>query len=386
MDNMKYTGAACGVRRAVFLVDRNCPCAACDVRRAGFPVPRFLVWLVLLFFSLTLWGEELAPGEENAAHRTPHAAPVQPAQPFSVETSASANALNIGETLVVTVTYRWPAGWTVVAPNGEPDPARDFTNAFVTNLPPPQKNSSGQEERRVFTVTLLANRDGAWELPRPTLTVQTPDGTRSVVASSVLVQVGAEDKPAELPPPRQAWTRAKGPADHQRAWWILGIALVAIAGLVALLLARRRQQETTRTPWEQFYEDWQTASTAADGKEAGARLSFALRRCLGTVFRFDGPAATTREATAFLRSRLPDDEFSELARLLESLDALRWAPEHLPPSAVRPLIEQGRGWNTALKRRLDAEAELLRAAGGPKRDAGMAAAADKAAGAGREPT
>jgi hypothetical protein len=300
--------------------------------------------------------------------------------PFSVELSASANTVNIGDTLTVTVTYRWPAGWTVVAPNGEPDPAKDFANAFVTNLPPPQKNSSGQEERRVFTVTLLANRDGAWELPRPTLTVQTPDGTRSVVASSVLVQVGAEDKPAELPPPRQAWTRAKGPANHERAWWILGIALVAIAGLVALLLARRRQQETTRTPWEQFYEDWQTASTAADGKEAGARLSFALRRCLGTVFRFDGPAATTREATAFLRSRLPDDEFRELARLLESLDALRWAPEHLPPSAVRPLIEQGRGWNTALKRRLDAEAELLRAAGGKN------VAANKAAGAGKEPT
>ena len=76
-------------------------------------------------------------------------------------------------------------------------------------------------------IALLANRDGAWELPRPTLTVQTPDGTRSVVASTVLVQVGAEDKPAELPPPRQAWTRAKGPADHERAWWILGIAVVA---------------------------------------------------------------------------------------------------------------------------------------------------------------
>lgn len=286
--------------------------------------------------------------------------------PFSVSLSASANSVNIGEALIVTVTYRWPAGWTVVAPNGEPDPAKDFANAFVTNLPPPQKHSSGQEERRVFTITLLANRDGAWELPRPTFTVQTPEGARSVVASTVLVQVGAEDKPADLPPARQAWTRARGPADTQRAWWMLAVVLVVIAGVVALLLARRRQQEIVRTPWEQFYEDWQTTANAADGKEAGARLSLALRRCLGTVFRFDGPAATTRETTTFLRGRLPDDEFRELVRLLESLDALRWAPEHLPPSAVRPLIEQGRAWNGALKRRLDAEAEALRAAGNPR--------------------
>ena len=312
---------------------------------------------MILLLSTTAGIAAEPPIPPDIGHRTSDIAP------FSVSLSASANSVNIGDPLVVTVTYRWPGGWTVVSPNGEPDPAKDFANAFVTNFPPPQKNSSGQEERRVFTLTLLANRDGAWELPRPTFTVQTPEGARSVVASTVLVQVGAEDKPADLPPARQAWTRARGPADNERAWWMLAVALVVIAGVVALLLARRRQQETTRTPWEQFYEDWQSASNAADGKEAGARLSLALRRCLGTVFRFDGPAATTREAAAFLRGRLPDDEFRDLVRLLESLDALRWAPEHLPPSAVRPLAEQGRAWNGALKRRLDAEAELLKAAG-----------------------
>ena len=331
--------------------DRHCP---------GFPLRRAWCILALLF------GVTAAFTAESTIAQDPG--------PFSVSLSASANTVNIGDPLVVTVTYRWPAGWTVVAPNGEPDPARDFADTFVTNLPPPQKHSSGQEERRVFTITLLPSRDGAWELPRPTLTVQTPEGTRSSVASTVLVQVGAEDKPAELPPPRQAWTRAKGPADHQRAWWVLGIAVVVIAGLAALLLVRRRQQELPRTPWEQFHDDWQAASTAADGKEAGARLSLALRRCLGTLFRFDGPAATTRETTTFLRSRLPDDEFRELVRLLESLDALRWAPEHLPPSAVRPLVEQGRAWNTGLKRRLEAEAELQRAAGGSKAESGKTAA------------
>lgn len=274
---------------------------------------------------------------------------------FAVDVSASANSVNVGGSLTVTVTYRWPAGWAVVAPLGEPDPAKDFAQCFVTNLPPPQKQSSGQEERRVYTLTLSAVRDGVWELPRPTLTVQTPEGSRSTVAAAVLIQVGAEDQPAQLPPPRKAWTRAVSPLDDQRAWWALAVVAVALAGLVAMVMLRRRQQKVVRTPWEQFYDDWQSAASAADGKEAGARLSIALRRCLGTVFRFDGPASTTRETAMHLRGQLHDDEHRDLVRLLESLDALRWAADDLPPSAVRPLVELGRGWSTALKHRLAAE-------------------------------
>ena len=274
---------------------------------------------------------------------------------FAVDVSASANSVNVGGSLTVTVTYRWPAGWAVVAPLGEPDPAKDFAQCFVTNLPPPQKQSSGQEERRVYTITLSAVRDGVWELPRPTLTVQTPEGSRSTVAAAVLIQVGAEDQPAQLPPPRKAWTRAVSPLDDQRAWWALAVVAVALAGLVAMVMLRRRQQKVVRTPWEQFYDDWQSAASAADGKEAGARLSIALRRCLGTVFRFDGPASTTRETVMHLRGQLRDDEHRDLVRLLESLDALRWAADDLPTSAVRPMVELGRGWSTSLKHRLAAE-------------------------------
>ncbi len=274
---------------------------------------------------------------------------------FAVDVSASANSVNVGGSLTVTVTYRWPAGWAVVAPLGEPDPAKDFADCFVTNLPPPQKQSSGQEERRVYTITLSAVRDGVWELPRPTLTVQTPEGSRSTVAAAVLIQVGAEDQPAQLPPPRKAWTRAVSPLDDQRAWWALAVVAVALAGLVAMVMLRRRQQKVIRTPWEQFYDDWQSAASAADGKEAGARLSIALRRCLGTVFRFDGPASTTRETIMHLRGQLRDDEHRDLVRLLESLDALRWAADDLPTSAVRPMVELGRNWSTALKQRLAAE-------------------------------
>lgn len=298
---------------------------------------------------------------------------------FAVDVSASANSVNVGGSLTVTVTYRWPTGWAVVAPRGEPDPAKDFASCFVTNLPPPQKQSSGQEERRVYTITVSAVRDGVWELPRPTLTVQTPEGSRSTVASAVLIQVGAEDQPAQLPPPRKAWTRTVSPMDDQKTWWALAVVAVAIAGFVALVMARRRQQKIVRTPWEQFYDDWQSASSAADGKEAGARLSIALRRCLGTVFRFDGPASTTRETALQLRGQLRDDEHRDLVRLLESLDALRWAADDLPPSAIRPMVELGRSWSTALKHRLAAEEEAARLAKPEATEKAGKAAAQKAA-------
>jgi hypothetical protein len=307
----------------------------------------------------TLGGETSGPPDSRTS------GPVA-ISPFSVDLTASTNQLNIGESLIVTVTYRWPTGWAVVSPDGEPDPAKDFASAFVTNLPPPQKHRSGQEERRVFTITLSATRDGAWLLPRPTFTVKTPEGTRSVAAPEVVVQVGAEDKPAELPPPRKAWTRAQGPQSNAIAWWIVAVSAIALAGVITLFALRRRQQETTRTPWETFLDDWQAATLAAEGKEAGARLSLALRRCLGTVFRFDGPAATTREAALHLRGRLNDDEHRDLVRLLESLDALRWAPEDLPATAVRTLADQARTWSMGLKRRLDAEAEAARQAASTK--------------------
>jgi hypothetical protein len=342
-------------------VDKHCHCP--EVRTSGGPeVQKRIVGWVALAISLVLgFTLPAMTGETSGPPDLRTSGPVA-SNPFSVDLTASTNHVNVGESLTVTVTYRWPTGWTVVSPDGEPDPAKDFATAFVTNLPPAQKHRSGQEERRIFTITISATRDGAWALPRPTFTVKTPDGTRSTVAPEVIIQVGAEEKPAELPPPRKAWTRAQGPSSNAIAWWIVAVVGVALAGVIALLLTRRRQQVVMRTPWELFYEDWQAATQAADGKEAGARLSLALRRCLGTVFRFDGPAATTREAALHLRGRLSDDEHRDLVRLLESLDALRWAPEDLPATAVRPLAEQGRAWSGALKRRLDAEAEAARQA------------------------
>jgi hypothetical protein len=327
--------------------------------------------LLLSFVCLSLTvNNVIAAAATDVGAPAPTPTPAETAEPpapppiphFGVELTANRTALSIGETVVTTVTYRWPAGTTVVSPDGEPDPARDFAQAFVTDLPPPQRFNSGQEERRVFTITIAAKRDGAWELPRPTLTIRTNQGTLSSVAPPVLVQVGKDSAPPQLPPPRPIWTRTKAPSDPTFAWWLLSVVLVLTAGVVALALVRRRTTIIQQTPWDHFYDDWQAASAAADGKEAGARLSLGLRRCLGTVFRFDGPAATAKETITFLRTRLQDHEHRDLARLLEQLDGLRWAADDLPPTAVRPLLESGRAFTNALKHRLDAEAEAAKQA------------------------
>ena len=320
--------------------------------------------LTLLCVSLSLTAGDVAPPAPAAPTEQVKDAPA--AKPtiahFGVELTVDKTAITIGDTLTATVTYRWPTSAVVVSADGEPDPARDFVMAFVTDLPPPQKFSSGQEERRVFRITVAAQQNGTWELPRPTLTIRTGADTSSIAAAAVIVQVGLESAPAQLPPARPAWTRTQAPNENATAWWIFAVVFILLLGIALLAWARRRTPTRQQTPWELFSDDWQAAAAAADGKEVGARLSLGLRRCLGTVFRFDGPASTAKETLTFLRRRLQDAEHRELTRLLEQLDALRWAADDLAPSAVRPMLENGRAWVRSVQQRLDAEAEAAKLA------------------------
>ena len=301
-------------------------------------------------------GESASPPPDSG-QRTADAGPV------SVSLSASPATANVGDRVTVTLTYRWPHGWLAEGRGNEPDPARDFAGEFTVDLPPPVRTSTGEEERRVFTVVLAAQRAGAWALPRPTLTARNGAQSASAVASEVIVQVGSEDKPPQLPVARPAWTPARNPDAGGLPAWIWICLTIAVLGLgVLALTARRRRLVSAPTPWEIFASDWQTAGAVSDGKEAGARLSLALRRLAGALFAFDGPGATARETLWHLRGKLNDDEQRDLGRLLDQLDALRWAADDLAPSAMRPLIDSGQRWSATLKGRLDAEAAAAAAA------------------------
>jgi hypothetical protein len=324
---------------------------------------RLAICVAMALFT-SLWSAE-PPVVGDAGHQTPDSRLVAPAaRPVAVELTAAPAVVNVGDRVTLTLTYRWPHGWLAEGRGDEPDPARDLAGEFTVDLPPPVRTSTGEEERRVFTIVLAAQRAGAWALPRPTLTARNGKDSASAVAAPVIVQVGSEDKPPQLPAARPAWTPARNPDAGGLPVWIWICLTVALAGLGALAFtARRRRQVAAPTAWEVFASDWQTAGAVSDGKEAGARLSLALRRLAGVLFAFDGPGATARETLWHLRGKLSDDEQRDLGRLLDQLDQLRWAASDLAPSAVRPLIDSGQRWSAALKARLDAEAAAAAAAG-----------------------
>jgi hypothetical protein len=322
----------------------------CPVSRGAFLRWLLLVLLPSIGLELCL-ATEPAPVPPGTGHQAPDTRPV------SIDLSASPAAVNVGDPVTITLTYRWPHGWVPTTPSHEPDPSAAFAGEFVTSLPPVQRISTGEEERRTFVLTCSALRSGAWALPRPTLAVDGPRGRVEATASAVIVQVGTEAKPAQLPPPRPAWARPRAAGAAATPAWVYGAVAVAIAGLATwLLLLRRRAAPPPPTPREVFARDWQAAADSGDGKEAGARLSLALRRYAGAIYRFDGPGSTTRETAFHLRGRMPEGEQRELVRQLDQLDALRWAADDLEVTAVRPSLDAALAWVEAVQRRLDVEA------------------------------
>ena len=283
-----------------------------------------------------------------------------------VELSANPAQVAVGETIVVTVTYRWPHGWSVA---GEPDPAADFRSLFVTAAPPAERASTGEEERRTYRYTVAAARSGAWLLPRPALTAQGPTGAKMAQAPEVIVQVGAESAPPKLPAARPLLVRPPvALASDHRWWWIGGgLAALLVAGLVWWRL-HRRAAVSGPSPWELFGGELDAAKSSSDAKDAGARISLAVRRYAGSVWRFDGPGQTTREVGATLRrlrsGTITEEESRDLLRLLGRLDDLRWSPGDAPAEAMQDLVTLARTWAEGVQRRLDAEAAARAAAKG----------------------
>ncbi len=282
------------------------------------------------------------------------AEPTPPAP--TIDGAATPAQVAVGDPVTITLTWTWPSGWQATR---EPDPAVDYRDYFVTDAPPVQATHTAEGERRSLRLTLLANRSGAWALPRPTLTVNGPQGAVALTAPAVIVQVGAEAAPAKLPAPVALRVRppVSALADH-RWWWIGGGAAIVAIGLALVLLGRRRAAAVVIPPADRFAAELRQLAAISDGKELGAGISLALRRYAGDIYRFDGAGATTREVAAQLKLRTTagsDDERRLLVRLLERLDDLRWAAGDLELSLVRPLIDEAGAWVAAVERRLAAE-------------------------------
>jgi hypothetical protein len=261
--------------------------------------------------------------------------------------------VNVGEEVVATVIYRWPAGWT---PHGLPDPSGAFQNLFATAFPPVQKTRTGERQQLLYSVSLLAQRSGAWALPRVTWQFTGPNGDETVQGPEVIVQVGTDASPAKLPGPRPLWTKAESVSEQKVARWWPAALLAAGAAVAAVLWFRRASAVPQTTPFQGFLRDSESCLTSGDGKEGGARLSLALRRYCGATWRFDGPGSTTRELSRSLKQHLKPDEHSLVMHIVEELDALRWGPDDLPVSSIQGLLARTKQWVDMTQKRLDEEA------------------------------
>jgi hypothetical protein len=283
-----------------------------------------------------------------------------------VDLSATPTAIGVGETVAVTITYRWPHGWSVAA---EPDPSADFRDTFVTAAPPPERLSADGSERRSFRYTIAATRSGAWALPRPRFSASGPNGAVEAQAPAVIIQVGTEAAPPHLPAARPALVRP--PADTPaptRWWWIAGGAALALVAAASWLLGRRQRIDPAATALQVFQSELAAALRCSDAREVGTGISVALRRFAGAHWGFDGPGQTTREITASLRrlaaGAISDEESAALLRLLSRLDDLRWSAGDLPAEVMRELATLAESWAGGVQRRVEAEAAARAAAKG----------------------
>jgi len=293
-------------------------------------------------------------------------APARAVEQPTVELAASPATVAVGSPIEITITYRWPPTWQVA----QPDPGRTFADAYVIASPPPERWQTGEEIGERWRLRVLAQRSGPWELPRPILrgtpplqkgSDQTP-ASMEAQAPIVVVQVGALAEPAQPAPPRDLWLSDPEPTPVT-PWWIAAV-VAATATLVLGALAwwwPRRQAAADIPPITTLRHSLGLAFSG-DGKEAGARISAALRRYAGDLFGFDGSATTARECSARLRTPLPDQEYRDIARLLDELDALRWAADDLAAAAVEPLRSRALVWAEQVQQRVDREAEAAAAA------------------------
>ncbi len=281
----------------------------------------------------------------------------------SVELTAQPAEVAVGDALTVTITYQWPATWTV---EPKPDPSAEFRDTFVTAAPPARDTSTAESRRRVVIMTLAATHSGAWALPQPRLTAVGPRGAVTITASPVVVQVGTSAAPAHLPEPIAVRLQAPATVVTSRPWWIAAAVVAVLALIIAILWRRRVTTTADLTAAELFAEETKRALGVNDGKDLGALLSLALRRYIGVTWKFDGAGSTVREvAVALARCAVTDDERRSLLRLLERLDDLRWSPAELPAEHIRPLLAEANSVVEQIEIRLRAEALAAAAAKSP---------------------
>jgi hypothetical protein len=210
-------------------------------------------------------------------------------------------------------------------------------------------------------LVLTSFRPGTVTLPSATVSLAAAETTVEVAAEPATFEVGSVLPVGEeqLEPKPPVPPRALPLGD--RFWWTAGLLAVLTAGLLALILTRRREQSTTAVelidPWQQLEQALARLATAADPETVFTGLSLELRRYLGHCLAFPAAESTTTELRRrLLRSGLPAGVCGDVVRLLVEADTVKFARKIPSPGRVSECLEQTRGAATEVRSFLQREA------------------------------
>ena len=266
----------------------------------------------------------------------------------SIELTATPTNAELGDSVELSISYRWNEDWT---PARAPNPSLDLGNLHTISLKGPVQQDSGDVQVVNWTAKVLLETSGTWLVPQPSLTFQHRDGhSKRVTAAEVFITVGSGASEATLPELRGLWLPPEELTETSTTWWPYALTALLIFVIGTLWLLRHRTDNEQALAKDIFQHDLRAARAIGDGREAGVRLSTALRRYCGAIEQFDGVGATGPEVIQRC-SKLPAAARSELRHLLEQLDGLLWAPAALASATVSPLLDQAERWVTQEEQR-----------------------------------
>ena len=288
------------------------------------------------------------------------AEPLDPAEPTAPAGTRAALVFEpprvaVGEVTQVEIAVTTPPGHRV----RPPAPPDAVDGVWVIGIEPPQLDKQPGRWVHRMQVRLRAREVGSFTWPASRVAVESPDGQvreieleeRPFEVVSVFPEFPLQRTPfgLEAPPSREG---AGVPALVAGA---AGAGL-ALAGVAAVALVRRRRAETRRArapsratlppSWDEAQRELDSARAELDGDPVAAadRASAALRRYVTRRFGPDAVVRTTEELAAARPPRGARSRWPAFVELLQRLDAARFRGGAVEPAALAALLDDVRGF------------------------------------------
>ncbi len=263
---------------------------------------------------MTLWMLVLACGQPRLED------PLAPGL-TGVETELAHKAVADDEELELTVRVSWAEGWSPDLPEAAPE-----VEGLAARLV--EERTLDGERAVSLQVWSLEGPTGSYVIPAVEVDFVGPDGSHRTHASAPLyADIGEGAPSSELQP------LALAPAPPSRPWWPWALVVAGLAGVVALVVLRRRGVEEPEPEvippdvaaleaWEQLRQ-----TPGLDDHALAVGLSRLFRVYVEATLAIPATTATGREIVAAFETRLPGDVDTRQRsrRLLQATDLIKFA-------------------------------------------------------------